>query len=183
VSLCLQTEQAIARWLRSGQNLRLWRTNHGSYVVNDRGINIKFHSGFELTIAVLTDEGDVADVEMPVIIASCTQLTEPESLFPIGNHVGEASVVIKFPADKWSEQPDVLAALEDTAVNVYRALFRSDLPERLSEQVENFTCLAVQPTRQQTRDRDGRIRIYMLTLNLQVCARDFVEEPEPQLLP
>lgn len=181
MSLCLQTEQALARWLRSGQNVTLWYTSHGKYVVNDQGFHIEFHRGFKLQFNVLTDEGDVADVELPVIIASCTQVTEPEGLFPIGNHVGEAHVVIKIPGDKWTDQPDVLAVLEDTAVNVYRALYRSDLPERLTEQVENFTCLAIQPERQQTRDRDGRVRIYTLTLKVQVCARDFDEEPEEQL--
>jgi hypothetical protein len=179
VSLCLQVEQAAARWLRRAAGA-LWKTESGSYIVDEAGINIKFGSGFKITVQVLTDEGNV-NVVYPAIVCGCPQLAEPEPFFPHGNHSGELHVTLTFPADDWSKQPDVLAALEDTAANMYRALYRPDLAMRLSEQVENFSCIAIDAPRQQTRSRDGRLRIYSMTQIVLVCNSDFADYPGPDL--
>jgi hypothetical protein len=168
------TERAIAQYLRSQAAYLIAAV--GTYILTEEGLHITLSSGFEFDLLILRGQ-DNLEIEEAAVIAYCSDCQQPVSMLRTLNHVCEVRVSLRFPADDNEAQPDVLAALEHASGQLVKALYRSELKDRLSSQETGFSVLHVGPWRQQS-GWTGRQRTYAFS-TLMVCTLSDVGDEVP----
>ena len=171
----LQLESHLQRYLL-GQAPYLV-AGDGSYILGDTGLRIKLSSGFEFDLPVLTGQG-ACEVVGPCLIAFGSEATQTDCL----NHDAVAEVELRWPADAESglgTREELLSCFFYAAGQLQKALYRTDLAERITETIpeDSFTCYDVLPTRTQGSDFRSRLRVYKVKLHC-ICASSPPTEEE-----
>jgi hypothetical protein len=113
------------------------------------------------------------EVKLPAIIAIAETAVEAETDWGTGNVTAEAVVELRWPADDYAQEPDVIAALLELSSSLMGRLWIKELPDVLSQNEDEFTCQGV-VSRQLARATDGRVRIHRYAFQLYCCAKDLV---------
>lgn len=167
MSTLLKTERALQRWLLGSAAYLI--TGEGDYVVTDKGLKLRMASGFEFFLPVVRGQDDI-ELTAPCVITSC----------PTGRHYQTGSltmlvdveITLRYPADAGDVIKEPLAAFEYAAGQLAAALYRDDLPQRLSEAEELFNCQFAPGPWTEMSGFIQRLRVYTFRRQLVVSPRD-----------
>jgi hypothetical protein len=173
--LCQRLERAVINYLRTSalDDGGLLKKETGELIVTDAGFRIRIARGAdfrELDVNLYVGEWD-EEVKIPAVIAIAETGIEDESDWGTGNLASDLAVELRFPADDYAAEPDVIAALLELSAALMDRLWIAELADILSRHETDFTCQGV-ISRQAARVTDGRVRIHRYGLQLYCCPSD-----------